>query len=454
MRYVQTNACSGKTELTGLPESQPVYRLANKAGAGQSACREREQGAKHSITFYLAATLVATLFFSGVMVNYLPWLNTVLLIAGEAMALFVFSQVDARTATSGPSRLHVWWIAAYCIYIVAVLLSFFSGSNYLSQYNTTMVSYLFAPLTFYAISIALSDDEKRLLKRILIGFAVLAAAFGFVQVFFRSYLPTGMLLVNGTTIVNELMLAGDSSYVRANGLVGNAIEFADLTAMFCLVCLSSKAFRNQKSNIALCALFLVANSLTSSRVTIILIVAFVFVKLLLNSKIKTVSKVVLTVALIAGVFIYLCAASDSLLVQRLFGLDEAANASSAQHSSDIAQILGVISQNIMFGTGVCSQYASSNPIITDGWFFQLAAELGIFGLLAYCALIIATYRLAKTQSGYSGLMQNPVTLVVLLFAVCSFFNSGFIGRVPYFAFFIYLACETAGECRHVHEAAQ
>lgn len=128
-----------------------------------------------------------------------------------------------------------------------------------------MVSYLFAPLAFYAISIALSNDEKQLLKNILIGLAAFAAVFGFIQVFFRSYLPASSLFVNGTTVVNELMLAGDSSYIRANGLIGNAIEFADLTAMFCLICLCSKTIEGQKTNIAFCMLFLFANTLTSSR---------------------------------------------------------------------------------------------------------------------------------------------------------------------------------------------
>ena len=444
MRYMRVNTCSGDIRLTGSSERLRDYNLASRVAAGKKACCEKKRQDGCSVSFYLATILIVTLFFSGAMVNYLPWLNTVLLIAGEVIALLVFSQVDARDKTLAPRRAYVWWIVAYSIYIVAVLLSFFSGASYLSQYNTTMVSYLFAPLAFYAVSIALSNDEKQLLKRILIGLSAFAAVFGFVQVFFRSYLPTSALLVNGTTIVNELMLAGDSSYVRANGLIGNAIEFADLTAMFCLVCLSSKTFKSQKANIALCALFLVANTLSSSRATIVLIVVFVFVKLLLNARIRAFSKVALMVALIMGVCIYLYAASDSLLVQRLLGLDETASASSAQHSDDIARILGVISQNLLFGTGVCSQYASSNPIITDGWFFQLTAELGVFGLVAYYLLVFATYRLVKTPLGHAGLMQNPVTLVVLLFVICSFFNSGFIGRVPYFAFFIYLACETVG----------
>ncbi len=442
MKCKRVNTHSGGVRFNGSSEELQLYNLDSGIAVGNSALCLNERRVSFSVSFYFAAVLAVTLFFSGAMVNFLPWLNTVLLIAGEVIVLCLFSQVDARAKTLTPRRPFVWWIFAYSIYVVAVLLSFFSGGNYLSQYNTTMVSYLFAPLAFYAISIALSNDEKQLLKNILIGLAAFAAVFGFIQVFFRSYLPASSLFVNGTTVVNELMLAGDSSYIRANGLIGNAIEFADLTAMFCLICLSSKTIKGQKTNIAFCMLFLFANTLTSSRATIVLIVVFVFIKLILNARIGTLSKIALLIVFILSVCAYLYVASDSLLVQRLLGLDVTAKASSAQHSVDIAQIMEVISHNLLFGTGVCSQYASSNPIITDGWIYQLTAELGVFGLGAYCALLFATYKLARTQFANSGLMQDPVTIIFLLFVICSFFNSGFIGRVPYFAFFIYLACET------------
>jgi hypothetical protein len=431
----------------------------------------KDGGPKCSCAYYGAVCLILASFASGWLVNFTPWLNTaklILFIACIFLLCGIYTLatkpnlvIENKKAQSLPAKALSSFVLCvrqkieignvflalifFVLYLLAIVFSEIANRSFNSSYLFMLATYLYCPICGFIAYVSLNKREARKIANVIIWLTVFSSIYAILQVKFSALLPMEARYVSSTSIVNELMISGDSSYVRANGMIGNTIEFGGLTTIVFLVVFSRiiKEGINAKRVIAALIIF-AANYLTSSRVYFGLLLLFSFFIFLRCSKLSTSKKVIIIVVLaVLGVLVIVLFGNGSLMVQRLLGNDSTALASNKIHSEQIAKILEIIRENLILGTGVCTQVVGADVAITDGWFFQLTGELGLFGLASYVCFFVFTFRTIRGNKREPISSDSVASLcIIFVFAIASFFNSGFIGRVPYLLMFMLLASGT------------
>lgn len=431
----------------------------------------RDGGTRYSCAYYSAVCLIVVAYASGWLVNFTPWLNTAKLTLFFVFIFFccaIYSLIKKAIALhSGkktpvtPTRVFSSLLAIarqkiemgnislvfifFILYLLTIAFSEIANRSFNSSYLFMLATYLYCPICGCIAYMSLSKREARKIADVIIFLTVLISLYSIFQVKLAALLPMEARYVSSTSIVNELMISGDSSYVRANGMIGNSIEFGALTTIVFLVVFSRIINDGISAKKIIDALIIfAANYLASSRVYFCLILLFSLFIFIRCSKLSQANKaIILILFAVLGLLAIMLFGNGSLLIQRLLGNDSTALASNKIHSDQIAKILEIIRENLILGTGVCTQVVGADVAITDGWFFQLTGELGLLGLVIYACFFVFMFKTIRGNKREPSSSDSVASLcMIFVFVMASFFNSGFIGRVPYLLMFMLLASGT------------
>jgi len=292
------------------------------------------------------------------------------------------------------------------------------------------------------VPIMVSLDEKFLEKvlRIFKICGVMIALFGIVQFLFYSSLPDKLkyLSIGGS----EFGLA-QYAYKRANGLIGNPLQYGTFTLMITGLVYAGLIKRRNKIDILLLIVLLFGTFVSFSRAAIYGIVLVLSVINLLSGKSNLISFG--KYALIAfTIFLMLNPLLQNMIKERLTIFGSMNVGSNVEHIYDIKNSLEYIYESPLTGAGLGTQGSSStgtNKIITDGYWFGIILELGLPLFLLFLfiwGLIIRKikifHQLFKTSS--FNLFSTIFFSWTVLFIIGNFINTSF-DRINYIIYWLF-----------------
>lgn len=234
--------------------------------------------------------------------------------------------------------------------------------------------------------------RERLLTTLAIGLFFLCS-FAIFQSVFADILPTSLFALRGDIPFS----VDDDQILRPTGLTGNPIIFSSIlvlaSAHFGAFWLERRKFRYLFALIV----SLLANYLTYTRASLILVVPVLAVVWLLHKRFKIRHKISLLFALLlvmaAGQFL-LVRGVNLIMVQRLSNSDASTIGSTLEHIVQIQNSANAIIAHPFVGAGFGSQgdfVGPDNVIITDGAWWILVLEFGVplavLTIILLCAVL-------------------------------------------------------------------
>ena len=283
---------------------------------------------------------------------------------------------------------------------------------------------------FLIAALRLSLQGVKHFYKLFVNCGVFICFFAIIQYVFRDFLPQSFLVLNGEGI---FMLYG-SDVIRVTGLMGNTIIFGGFAVvLFSLVWAEILARKYQPIVLwAKLIIIALANYFTFSRASVAGMAAVFVLEFVIYGCThgKTLEYLAITLIFLAiGIILVLTLFSDSIIVQRILGLNDAWTAGSdKEHFNMIEDAMNMIGENWFIG----ALYGRSNTVVTDGSFWAYLLEMGIPVFIVYVAFLLTMFvialkncrnkdRIACTVSvGYLGM--NAYLLIA------SFINSAYSAR--------------------------
>lgn len=342
---------------------------------------------------------------------------------------------------------YVFLFVAFCLIVAATALSVAIVGYYvpglLSDLRIRILYFFVAPMVY----VLLDQRDSMKVFRFFINCGTVFCLFAIIQSLFADVLDAKFLSVeyDGTLALSwsdETM----SATLRSNALMGNAIEFGGVCILL-FVCSLCEAFSTGFSLFKVFRIAIIACGCycTYSRVAfagMLVLAVFSYLRLGKTQGVNKYLKFAFAAAAIgAALFLLL---GESALMDRYLGQDEFTSASNEAHSNNIVKSIEVISENPLFGTGLGTQLVSDERATADGWWFQLAAETGIFVFLLYIYmfvfLAVRSFEVQKKSSGFAETMSVSLFLSLAYFMAVSVVNSSFFGRADLCLFFTLTGC--------------
>lgn len=283
---------------------------------------------------------------------------------------------------------------------------------------------------FFIAALRLDRDGVRRFLKLFINGGVFICFFAILQYVFREQLPDSLLFLNDE---GNFGFYG-SDVIRVTGLMGNTIIFGGFTIIICAILWAELITCKYKSAVVWLKLLIaaIANILTFSRAASVGMVAVFVLEFIVYGcthgkavKYLTISGVVLLFGVIVAITFF----RDSVIVQRIFGLNDAWNSGSdALRFQMIRNAIALIKDNWLFGV----MMGQSNTVVTDGVFWAYLMEMGIPTFIFYCILLLFLFITAlKTCKSRDGLARTIsigyIGMNAYLLAV-SFINSAYAAR--------------------------
>lgn len=415
---------------------------------------ESDSGGRVSHSALLVKLFILVVMGNGLIANYAPSIGVN---AGtfciDAMVVVlciaaIFKEVSGNSG--GRSVIPAGYTAVFVAFSVIVAMTAvstavigFYSPGLLSDLRIRLLYFLVAPMVF----VLLGPDDAKNVFRFFVNCGTVFCLFAIAQSLFANALDSKLLSVeyDGTLVLSwsdETM----STTLRSNALMGNAIEFGGVCILL-FVCALCDAFAEGITplKVARLAVIAVGCYCTYSRIAfagMIVLAVFIYLRL---GKARGVNKYLkFTLAVVAiGVALFTLL-GQSALMDRFLGQDEFTSASNEAHATNIGKSIEVISENLLFGTGLGTQLVSDERATADGWWFQLAAETGIFVFVLYIFiflfLAVRAFKAQGESSGFSELVSVALFVTLAYFMVASVINSSFFGRADLNLFFVLVGC--------------
>lgn len=416
--------------------------------------RKSASSGRPSSSAFLVMLFILVVMGNGLIANYAPRIG---INAGtfciDAMVVIlciaaIIKEVSGRSCgrsviPAGYAPIFVAYCAIVALTIFSIAIVGFYPPGLLSDLRIRLLYFLVAPMVF----VLLDPNDARSVFRFFLGCGSVFCIFAILQSVFANALDAKLLSVEydgtlGLEWSNETM----SMTLRSNALMGNAIEFGGVcvTLYACALC---EAFAEGFTPFRVARLVVIAIGcyFTYSRAAfagMIIVSALIYFRL---GKAKGVNKYLKFVyaALAIGVSLFILL-GQSALMDRFLGRDEFTAASNQMHTNNMEKSIDVISENLLFGTGLGTQLVSDERATADGWWFQLAAETGIIVFLLYCFiylfLAVRFYKVQENSHGFVELFSVALLVILAYFMAISIINSSFVGRADLNLFFVLVGC--------------
>lgn len=407
---------------------------ARKLGGGGSiqSCRLMSR--------FLAKLFIVVVMGNGLIANYAPdiGVNAGTLCIDVMCLVLLFVAIISEISSHQNIRSIIISAPVFIVFLVIAILTMVSvlavgvySRGLLSDLRIRFLYFLVAP----SLYVLLRPSDVKSVFQFFIDCGVFFCIFAIVQFTFASVLDPKLLSVryDGTLALSWSESTG-SSVLRSNALMGNAIEFGGVAVMLFASALS-EVFEHgaNPTRIAKVTVIAVGCYFSYSRVACVALVV-IFVALFFRmSRARGMNKFLRFIVLFAllGISLYILL-GNSELVGRFMGSDEFTTSSNLAHANNTKKVLQAIGENPIFGTGLGTQLVSDTRSTADGWWFQLAAETGVFVLMLYAGLYIALGRELYASQGRDSGITEELSIVCLAclvyFLVVSFINSSFAGR--------------------------
>ncbi len=387
-------------------------------------------------------------FFSG-FINLIPagaLYPATVIIDGLYLAMFA-GYLGAVLSQKGV-RLNIW-VISFVLLVAAYLCLFLNGGEPIyDKYLTLRNQVLYAFVAIFLSSQLKSRNDAVRLLTLAMRLSVLLAIFGILQFVFRNILPEWLLVSKDTALFGYY----GTDITRSTGLIGNTIVFSNVLLLFFSLHVAKLVQRFKIVDLMSAALLFTGILLTFSRIAI---VGAVIISLALTAVLifrKNLLRAVMvgsTTVLIAALAAALISASerlrsqifDSFIFRDLFLAENASVQSSTDlHNVYIEIALETLRDTLWFGLGISSQNqdsinAESDVVITDGAFWSLLAEGGLFLFICY-SLFLLCCSITAVRSIRNLNNEQYLVLAFLAFSAYQFFasaiyNSAYFGKAPF-----------------------
>jgi hypothetical protein len=304
------------------------------------------------------------------------------------------------------------------------------------------------PFLFF-IQINNLEVRQKLLRTLAIGLIALSV-FGIFQGLLGSSLPSSLFMLRGDNIFS----VDDNQILRPTGLTGNPIIFSSILVFASAYFAAHWLERRRLRFLIGLAFSLVANYLTYTRASIILVIpVLVFVWLFHNRfhiKHKMAVLIVVIVAIVGGQYL-LANGGDLILIQRLQNSDPSSVGSTLVHFTQIRNATEAILAHPFVGLGMGSQgdfVGPENVMVTDGAWWILLLEFGLpLSILIVISLGIVLFDLVKyvlrKDSKHRALAIATLSFHAYIFPA-NFINSALLGHISYGLYWAVLGLAVAG----------
>jgi hypothetical protein len=381
------------------------------------------------------------LFVAGFLTNFVPTgtvnTGTILLyilasILSLAGGLYLFNSLPKYIAMAALTTLGLSSL---------ILLKAALDTNPVGQRAWELTIYFMGvgPFLFF-IQIAAAKVRERLLKTLAIGLFSLSA-FAIFQSIFASSLPLSLFVLRG----DDPFPVGEDQ-LRPTGLTGNPIIFSSIlvlaAAYFAALWLEKRRWRYLFALV--CSL--VANYLTYTRASIILVVPVLILVWLFHNRFRIKHKLLTLLAVLlaaAGVQFLLINGAEAIIVQRLLNANPESIASTADHLRQIENASQAIASHPYVGTGLGTQ----GLLITDGAWWTLLLEFGApLTILILCAITLALIPISKYVLRPDS-KNRAIAVATLAFHIyvlpSSFINSAVLGHISFGLYWVALGLSLA-----------
>lgn len=415
---------------------------------------ELDSGGRVSHSALLVKLFILVVMGNGLIANYAPSIGVN---AGtfciDAMVVVlcvaaIFKEVSGNSG--GRSVIPAGYTSVFVVFSIIVALTAasivvvgFYLPGLLSDLRIRLLYFLVAPMVF----VLLEPNESRSVFRFLLNCGAVFCLFAIAQLLFANVLDAKLLSVeyDGTLLLrwsNETM----SMTLRANALMGNAIEFGGVCVLL-FACALCEAFVEGFTPLKVVRLAAIVMGCycTYSRAAfagMIIVAIFIYLRLGKTQGVNKYLKFILAVVAIGvGLFVLF---GQSALMERFLGQDEFTSVSNRVHATNIDKSIKVISENLVFGTGLGTQLVSDERATADGWWFQLTAETGVFVFLLYLFIFLflaaRVFKAQRELGGFSEMISVALLAVLVYFMLVSVINSSFFGRADLNLFFMLVGC--------------
>jgi hypothetical protein len=426
--------------------------------------KRRISAKRRSYAAVLAKLFILVIMANGIIANYAPLKDInagTFCIDTFVLLLFACALIREPFVNNASGRSLIPDVQVFFLFtLIAVftLLSIIAVGCYTPGLPTVLRIRFLYWLIVPSLFVLLEREDVDNVLRFFVDCGVVFCCFAIVQALFPDVLGSKLLYVEYDGVLGLNWSESTATLVlRSNALMGNSIEYGGVCVILFALALSNLlSNRATPLGIAKVAIIAAGCYFSYSRIAcagLVVAAAILYFRLYRkpsSSKFLTFFILVMTFGF-AGYFVL----GGSALMNRFFGNDAFTQASNAYHANSIGDALDVIADNAVFGTGLGTQTVSSSRVISDGWWFQLAAETGLVVLILYFFVYQRIAELAW-QSQKSGVGTEELLAVVILvcltyFILASLVNTSFVGRADCSLFMcligLYLASRGRSEGR-------
>lgn len=390
------------------------------------------------------------LFAAGLLTNFVPMgttnTGTVLLYSLACLLSFVSLLYLFDPLPKDVAVAVVITLALSCLVLVKAGLD----SNPVSQRVQELAIFFLGawPFLFFLQMRTASLRQPLLttLERGLLGLC----AFAIFQSVFADSLPLSMFVLRG----DNTFSVDDNQIFRPTGLTGNPIIFSSIL-VFASAYFAALWFEKSKFRFLLALVCsLVANYVTYTRASIILVIPVLVLVLLLHKRFRLKRKIATLVAIVlatVGAQYLFANGANLVMIQRLQNSDPSSIGSTLEHFAQISNARDAIASHPWGGLGVGSQgnfVGPENVIVTDGAWWILLLEFGVpLSILIVISLCIILIPLVKYVL-HPKSKNRALAIATLAFHAyvipANFINSALLGHISYGLYWVVLGLSVAG----------
>jgi hypothetical protein len=263
--------------------------------------------------------------------------------------------------------------------------------------------------------------EFRYLMEKTIPLIYIIAIVGFVQYFYSPNL-FGLLdgVSNGIDWAKNVPFTEYSLFFRASSLLGSPQVYGLFMVLSIIMILG----RHKKKSSIFGIVFLVFAGVLSGNKLFILILLLYAIYVFINISLKK-SLLILVAIFFSSIFMYNLVLNNTFdnirVLDRIVSFDEILEQESEDSRID-RYVKIILNSNVVIGDGFGSKTATDENIkVAESYFFEIYAEVGIFGLLSFMLFLLISFMYAKTSLFHN--IQIFMLLVILSMFVVHAFNS-------------------------------
>lgn len=286
-----------------------------------------------------------------------------------------------------------------------------------------------------------SIEDIRKIKKWLLRFSTIISIFGILQFLLRDHLSLNLL----TPKSDALFSYYGTNIIRATGLVGNPIIFANFELLFYSIFLTRFLNRANVLNAIYLIITMLALIFTFSRASylgafiITLIIFLIYYYKYISKSLKTYMLIFfMLILIILSILIFNKYLLNSFIFKGLIlGNNLSVQGSNNGHLKLILTSLRIIKDNWLFGTGLGTQGRNlqSQFFNTDGVWLSTIIEVGIPTFVVYLLFmlnsIILVFKAIKKISCLKDVSIGFIVFGIYEILIANIVNSSYFGKIFY-----------------------